>query len=183
MRRLTLLRIATDPPARICSGVNPVIIPPDAVESAEALYLGGGKLLSIPDLEQVINGISSRIEVGVSGVSAATVALFRDESASLQGADVDIGFAYLDDAYQVEEVEWLASLRCDSPTIDSQDSQGGRTRTIKLSIGSENSDRSRAPIAFWTDADQRRRSPTDRFFDHIAGISSGTSRRFGPSDA
>lgn len=183
MKKITLLRIATDPVARICSGAAPIIIPADAVEPEEAKYLGGGKLLNIPDLEQVINGIASRIEVGVSGVSAMTVALFREESAALQGAAVDIGIAYQDDAYQITSVEWLASLRCDSPSIDSQNSQGSRTRTIKLSIGTENTDRSRATLAFWTDADQRRRSSDDRFFDHVAGISSGTSRRFGPSDA
>jgi hypothetical protein len=65
--------------------------------------------------------------------------------------------------------------------VGSQASGKGRTRTVSLSVGTDETGRSRAPIALFTDADQRRRSPTDAFFDHVAGITAGTSRRFGPS--
>jgi len=178
MKRILLLRIATNPVARVCSGAAPIIIPADSVESAPAKYLGGGKLVEIPELEQVINGTAQRINVSVSGVSQETVRLFTDESDSLKGAPVHIGIAYQDDDWQVTDVEWLAQLRCDFPTAN-----GSRTsRSISLSIGSDDTDRSRAPVSFWTAAGQRRKSPTDRFFDHIAGLSQGTSRRFGPSD-
>jgi hypothetical protein len=37
-----------------------------------------------------------------------------------------------------------------------------------------------APMAFFTDADQKKRSSTDTIFDHVAAINAGTSRRFGP---
>ena len=178
MKRVLLLRIATDPPARICGGSAPIIIPADSVEDDPAKYLGGGKLVDIPELEQVINGTSQQITVGVSGVSKQTVALFADESDSLKGAPVHIGVAYQDDDFQITEVEWLAELRCDFPTAT-----GSHTsRSISISIGSQDTDRSKAPVSFWSAAGQRRISPTDRFFDHKAGISQGTSRRFGPSD-
>ena len=174
-----LFRIAADPVARIWSGVGNLDIPADIVEPSPATYLGGGSLVNIPELDQVINGTASRIDVTVSGVSTATLALAIEESASVKGAKVHIGNVYFDDDWQIADVEWIAVLRADTLTTARQ----GQTRSITLSIGTDFTDRSRAPVAFWTDADQRRRSPTDRFFDHIAGISSGTSRRFGPSDS
>jgi len=179
MRQSVLFRIAADPVARIWSGVGNLDIPADIVEPSPATYLGGGSLVNIPELDQVINGTASRIDVTVSGVSTATLALAIEESASVKGAKVHIGNVYFDDDWQIADVEWIAVLRADTLTTARQ----GQTRSITLSIGTDFTDRSRAPVAFWTDADQRRRSPTDRFFDHIAGISSGTSRRFGPSDS
>jgi len=178
MKRILLLRIGTDPVARVCSGAAPIIIPADSIESEPAKYLGGGKLVEIPELEQVINGTALRIPVGVSGVSQETVRLFAEESDSLKGAPVHIGIAYQDDDWQVTEVEWLAALRCDFPTAN-----GSHTsRSITISIGSSDTDRSKAPASFYTAAGQKRRSPTDRICDHVAGITNGTSRRFGPSD-
>jgi len=183
MRRITLLRIASDPIARVCSGVSPIVIPADSVESAPARYLGGGQLVNIPDLEQVINGAATRVDITVSGVTGPILADFISEAPSLKGAAVHVGFAYQDDNWQIVEVEWVAQLRCDAPRVDSNDAQNGRTRSITISIGSDFTDRSKAPIAFFTDADQRRRSPTDKFFDHISQYNTGTSRRFAPSDA
>lgn len=184
-RRILLVRFSTDPVARICSGVNPVIIPADAVETEDgAKYLGGGKLADVPDLDQLINGTASRIDITVSGVSAATLALFTGESAGIKGCRVDIGICYQDDAWQISDVEWVGQLRCDTPSIDDKPgSNGGRTRSIGLSLGTDFTDRSTAKISYFTDADQRRRSPDDQIFDHVAQLNAGTSRPFGPSDA
>lgn len=175
-----MLRIASDPVARIWSGVGWLDVPPDNVEAEIARYRGGGNLVNIPELDQVINGTAARLDIVVSGVSAQTLALATEEAASVKGAKCHIGNVYFDSDWQIDgPVEWIAVLRCDYLVTGRQN----QTRSITLSIGTDFTDRSRAPVSFWTDADQRRRSPTDRFFDHIAGISAGTSRRFGPSDA
>ena len=175
-RRILLLRFGTDPVARICSGANPIFLPGNSVDEDPEYYLGGGKLVEIPEIEQVINGTAQRIDITVSGVSAETVRLFRDEAAGLQGASAHIGVVEQDAAWQLTDIEWLGELRCDVPGRQ----YSRASRSITISLGSENTDRSMAPAAFWTAADQRRRSPPDQFFDHIAGISSGTSRKFGP---
>lgn len=183
MNGSVLFRIACDPPARIWSGVGDLDIPADIVEPAPARYLGGGAIVSIPDLEAVLNGTASRLSITVSGVSATTLKLAREEAASVKGAKVHIGIVWFNQDWSLETVEWEAVLRADSLTTANEPGQNsGRTRSIILSIGTDDTDRSKAPIAFWTDADQRKRSPTDAFFDHIAGISQGTSRRFGPND-
>lgn len=178
MRASAILRIDCDPPARIGSFVNPRIVPADIVESEPALYLGGGALVSLPDLEQVINGTAARIDITVSGVEVETLRLAREDAPSVKGARVHVGQVWFDDYWQIIDVEWLAVLRCDTLTTARQNN----TRSITLSIGTTDTDRARAPVSFWTDADQRRLSPTDRFFDHVAGINSGTSRRFGTHD-
>lgn len=176
------IRIACDPPARVWSGVGDLLVPADIVETVPAIYMGGGELVNAPDFQQAINGVAERLTLTVSGVSAESVRLALEDAPSVKGAKVHIVRFGFDGAWQLNEVEYESVFRADSLTTASQQQGDGRTRSITLSIGSENTDRSRAPVAFWTDSDQRRRSPTDRFFDHIAGINSGTSRRFGPSD-
>ena len=183
MRESFGIRIACDPVARIWSGVGDLTVPADIVEAAPALYLGGGELLSAPDFEALVNGTAQRLDLTVSGVAPAALALAVEEAASVKGAKVHfVRFAF-DGAWQLDAVEYESVFRADALTTANKQSGDGRTRSITLSLGSEDTDRNRAPVAFWTDADQRRRSPTDRFFDHVAGITTGTSRRFGPTDA
>jgi hypothetical protein len=174
------IRIACDPVARIWSGHGDLIVPADIVEAEPAIYLGGGGLVNAPDFDQLINGTADRLTLTVNGVVPETLALAVEEAASVKGAKVHFVRFEFDDDWQLTIVAYEAVFRADSLTTESKASDTGRTRSVSLSIGTDYTDRSRAPVAFWTDADQRRRSPTDRFFDHIAGITAGTSRRFGP---
>lgn len=177
MNRNVLIRIGTDPAARIWSGAGDLWIPADGIETEDAIYLGGGELLDgLTDLEQLINGTADRIDINVSGVTAATVKLALEEAAEVKGATVDIGVVEFDDWWQLVGVTWAARYRADKLVI-----ARGETRTITLSMGSDDTGRSRTMGAYWTDADQRRRSPDDLFFDHVSGINSGTSRTFGPT--
>jgi len=145
------------------------------------IYFGGGELISAPDFQQLINGIAERLDATISGVTAETVRLALEESPSVKGAALNIGTVQFDDDWQLSgTVAWQAEFRIDTLTVSSQAAESGRTRAIALSIGTAETGRSRAPVSFFTDADQRRRSPTDRFCDHVAGITAGTSRRFGP---
>jgi hypothetical protein len=180
MRESFLLRIAADPPARVWSGNGDLVIPADTIEASAATYLGGGELLSAPDFQQLIGGTAERLDITVSGVTAETLRLAREDADSIKGAAVHLGTIRFDDDWQQGAVVWEDGFRVDTLSVNSQSGDESRSRTITLSIGTDDTGRSRAPIAFFTDADQRRRSPTDAFCDQVAGISSGTSRRFGP---
>lgn len=68
----------------------------------------------------------------------------------------------------------------DKLTFSSEETDEGRSRVLTLSIATEDTDRNRSPQAYWTDADQRRKSPTDAIFSHVAQIYQGVLRRFGP---
>jgi hypothetical protein len=182
VKQSVLLRIASDPIARVWGGIGDLIIPADIVEDGPAKYLGGGALLSLPDIEMGENAQAVRLDITVSGVNAKTLAIFRDESRTLKGSLAHIGVITFDDDWQIDNVEWITALTVGAPSFSSQGGPNGRTRSITISLG-DWTDRNFPPLALWTDADQRRRSPTDAFFDHVSGITTGTSRQFGPSDA
>jgi hypothetical protein len=128
MRESYLIRIASDPVARVWSGVGDLVIPADAVESAPALYLGGGELVNLPDFQQLINGLAERIEFTVSGVSAETLRLALEDAPSTKGAKVHIGRAEFEDDWQLVAVEWETVFRADKLSISSTDHQGSRSR-------------------------------------------------------
>lgn len=181
VRESYLIKIGTPDPARIWSGVGDLQIPPDAVELSAATYLGAGELLSVPDFQQLINGVAERLEFSVSGVSDATVRFALEDATTVKNAPLYVGRIDFDDQWQqLGPVEWEATFRCDALVVESEGNGGQRVRTIKLSVGSDDTGRSFAPTAYFTDADQRRRSVTDRAFEHVAQINQGTSRIFGP---
>lgn len=173
------IRIDAIPVARLWSGVGDLRIPADIVEGEPAVYLGGGAMLNAPDFQQLINGTAERLEVQVSGVTAEAIDLALREGPSVRGAKVHFVRIDFDEQWQLIGVEYEAVFRADKLTIESQDADGGRARTLTLSIGTEDTNRSRAPLAYWTDQDQRRRSSDDRIFDHGASVTLGTTRRFG----
>jgi len=180
-RESYLLRIAADPPARIWSGFGDLEIPADAVEPEPAVYRGAGELLSVPDFQQLVNGTAERIEFSVSGVTEETLRLALEDAPSVRNAAVHVGRIDFDEHWQqIGPVEWEAVFRADVLSVSRQGSGDSPVRTISLSVGTDDTGRSRAPLAFFTDADQRFRSPTDAIFSHVAGIYAGTSRRFGP---
>ena len=178
MNRNILIRIDTPDPARFWSGTGDLYIPADDVETETSIYLGGGELINgLDDIEQLINGKAARLDINVSGVAASTVKLFLEEQGVLKGAALDIGVVLFDEWWQVAGVQWQARYRIDKASVNREQSQ----RVIGLSMGSDDTGRSRSTGAYWTPADQQRRSPGDRIFDRVTGINAGTSRTFGPS--
>ncbi|PZU65253.1 hypothetical protein [Sphingobium sp.] len=171
------IRIASDPPARLWGGFGDLEIPADIVEDAPAIYLGGGELLNAPDFEIPINATAERLDIRISGVSSSILPIFLAEAASVKGAKVHFVRFYFDDDWQLEDVEYDTVWRADKISIVSEDNDG-RTRTIILSIATEDTNRNRSPQAFFTDQDQRRRSPTDAIFSHVSQITQGLRRRF-----
>jgi len=186
-REIHIVRIASDPPALFCSSVIPRDIPADDVIGPEPqTALGAGNLVNIPDFQQLINGVSESVEITVSSVSAQTLIFAIEESPSIYNARVDIGVMPCDSLWQQSgPVVWEFNGRAKTVSVvrGAADSQRIPTRALTLTIEHGDTVRSRAPTAFFTDADQHRRSPTDDIFSHVAGINAGTSRRFAPADA
>jgi hypothetical protein len=179
-RESYIFRIETDDPATFWSGDGNLLLPADDVLPADTLVPGAGQLVSIPDLEALINGKAQRLDVTLSGVSADTVALAADEAPQVPGAPVWIGRVRFDAAWQIASVEWEWSGEGRKLSVSSQDGDGGRSRSLILSVAAGDTRRRRAPVAYFTAADQQREFPTDTFFSHVAGISAGSTRRWGP---
>lgn len=179
-RRSIVWRLASDPPCYLWSGFGDLDLIGD-LDPSGARYRGAGALIDIPSLKSLINGIADRLDFRVSGVSAHVLRLALDDRDTVAGASLHIGYVLFDRAYQLlTGPVWEWQGEADILTVDSQDSDQGRERTITLSVRANDTSRSNPRLAWFTDADQRRRSPTDAAFNHVAGINLGTTRRFGP---
>ncbi len=182
-RESFIFRIETDEPAMFWTGHGDLLLPPDLViPGPEAeIALGGGTLVSLPDLEQLLNGEAQRLEIAVSGVDDTTLAFAQEEAPQVPGAPVWIGRVEFDEEWQQGPVEWEWNGEGRGLFVAGEDSESGRSRTITLRVAAGDTTRSRAPFAFFTDADQRRDYPDDAFFSHVGQINAGTSRRWGPA--
>lgn len=167
-------------PARIWSGVGNLVVPADIVEPVPATYLGAGELLDVPDFQQLINGVAERVEFTVSGVSNETIRLALEDAPGVKNCGVYVGRVDFDKDWQILSVEWEATYRADFLSVESEAANGRRVRTIKLSVGSDDTGRSYAPASYFTPADQRLRSATDIIFDHVPAMNRGIHRIFGP---
>lgn len=180
-RESFLFFVDTPEPALFWTGHSDLLVPADDVLPEPALVPGGGDLLSLPDLEGLINGTAQRVEVTFSGVSARTVALATTEAPDVAGALCHIGRLEFDAEWQLAgPVAWEWQGEAQRLTISSEGGSESRQRTITLAVAAGDTTRARSPFAFFTDADQRRDFPDDEFFSHVAGINAGTSRRWGP---
>ena len=175
--------VETDDPAIFWTGHTDLLLPADDLLAGPTLALGGGDLVDLPELEALINGVAQRVDVTFSGVSSRAIAYAREESAQVPGAPVHIGRVEFDEDWQlVGPVTWEWEGTGQKMQVSSDTAETGRMRSIVFTCAAGDTTRSRAPYAFFTDADQRRDYPTDLFFSHVAGINSGTSRRWGPSE-
>lgn len=173
--------IATPDPAVFWSGHGPLLLPADDIVPDPVVIMGAGQLVDIPALEQLINGKAQRLEVTMSGVSEETVAIAAEEALSIAGSAVNIGRITFDDAWQIDSVEWEWFGEALGLSVNSQQGDQGRTRSITLTIVAGDPSRRRPALAFFTDADQRYDFPDDAVFSNVASITNGTTRRWGPA--
>lgn len=175
--------IDCEPPALLHGGFGNLLVPADSVLPSPMVALGGGELLSIPDWQTLINGSTERLDLSLSGVSEEIVRLAIEDAPSVAGADVHVGTIRYNGDWSIASILWENMFEARSLTVSRPQAQGGQvTRSITLTIVQGDSTRSRAPNAYFTDADQRRKHPTDAIFSNVGGITAGTSRRFGPRD-
>lgn len=181
-RHSYVFRMAVTPTLYIWTGHGQLITPADSVDPSGATWEGGGHVISVPALKLLLNGSADRIEIRLSGINADILRLVEEDRPEVQDAQVLIGRVVFDDNWQVSGViiwEWRGVA--DSMTVASANTDRGRERYLSLSIRSGDTTRSNPQPAFFTAADQQRRSADDQFFSHIGKINAGVSRRFGPS--
>lgn len=166
-RYSVLVRFGLATPVRAWAGLGDLVIPADDVEDDEATYLGVGILGSVPALRQLIGGAAERLEFSLSVPTGDIFALADDDAALVRSAPVDVGVIFFDEDWQQSEVAWLWSGTADVPSVSRTGSGLNVTRTVKISAGSVFTDRTRPQHTYFTDADQKRRSPTDDFCKRV----------------
>lgn len=181
-RRSILFRLAADPIGRFWSGHGDLPVEPDYVDPEGATYLGLGALIDVPALKTLINGVADRVDFVLSGVTAQTLRYAVEDAPSVKDALVLIGEQDFDDDWQAGGApRWVWRGYADILATSSSDTGQGRQRTISLSVRSADTFRSNPQPSYYTNQEQQRRSPTDTIFSHVALISVGAKRRFGPS--
>lgn len=180
-RESFIVYIACDPPAIFWTGHGPLRLPADAVLPTDVVAPGAGELVSIPDFQQLMDGTAERLQFVFSGVSDRTLDLAFEEAESVRNALVYLGrIDFGPDWQPLGPVEWEAMFQARELLITRDGSGDQATQSLSFTLASGDTARSKSPNAFWTDADQRRKSPTDTIGSHVAGITMGTSRRWGP---
>ncbi|MER9188292.1 hypothetical protein [Mesorhizobium australicum] len=171
-------RLDTDPGLHIWAGVNDIPAGFDSLDEDGTVYLGGGRLLNIPTLEVLVNGQSSSVEFGISGIDPDTAANVLETMPDVRGKDLKIGFATLDDYYQpTGPIIALWTGTASHPTESSPAVSGTEnpTTTLTLATVSGTNTRSRASLVLWSGPHQKAMYPTDKFCDGTARLARGVA--------
>lgn len=149
-------------------GVGDYALPADDVDLTGGVYLGIGMVGDFPALRQLIGGLAERVEFTLDGANPETFRLADADADEVRGAIVNVGVIFFDQHWQPADViAWLWEGTADVVTPDRGSDEGQITRRVTLSVGSGFTDRTRPHLAFYTPADQKRRSPTDTFCDRV----------------
>ncbi|MBN9018718.1 MAG: hypothetical protein J0H11_14995 [Rhizobiales bacterium] len=129
-------------------------------------WRGLNKLLSIPTLNQLVNGKASRITLGMEGVSAEAVTLAIRDREQVVGRELQISVAYFGDDWE-QPITGLYRVWTGFMDVVPI-SRTGETRSIGVEAASILSTRKRAALSNYSDIDQQTRYPGDRFFERTA---------------
>lgn len=162
-RYSVLVRFGLEEPVRAWAGIGDLEIPADDVETEGGTFQGVGILGNVPALRQLIGGAAERLEFSLTVPSGEIFALADDEAASVRAAPVDVGVIFFDEDWQQSAVAWLWNGTADVPSVSRTANGLSVTRTVRISAGSAFTDRTRPQHTYFTNADQKRRSPTDDF--------------------
>lgn len=169
-------RLDTGTPVRFWTGFGDLIIPADAIEPTGATYKGVGTLADLPEMSQIINGAAERVQFSFSGNNVEMAEKADGDAFLVRNKAVNLGVIPLDENLQpIDSVLWFRQFTADTITIElaSKDANGDQTVVVSLSASSAFSGRTRPKIAFFTDVDQRKRSPDDRFCERTPLYSQG----------
>lgn len=160
-------RLGTATPLRLAFGANDVPIQIPGLDGAGSVYLGGGRFVSMPQVELMINGRSSSVVFSLSGVDASFQSMLIATNPQVLGALVTIAICPMDDLWQpivAPTPMWTGTAEFVTAGMKHEtDQTKPRLLTVGLSASSGDTSRSFQPLATFTDQAQRRISPTDAF--------------------
>ena len=170
-----LLRLDTGTPVRFWTGLGDMPVGADAIEPTGATYLGVGALADMPVVSQLINGVAERVQFSFSGNDPDMAAKADGDAFLVRNKRVNLGLLPLDEDLQpVDSVLWFRSFTADVITIEfTSDNDGRQIVTVGLSVSSAFTGRTRSKISYFTDVDQKKRSPDDRFCERTPLYSQG----------
>jgi len=170
------LRIDTDPGLHLWFGINDIPARFDSIDPDGTVYLGGGRLIGVPDLEVLVNGTADSVDFTVSGVDPSTGAKMLDSIPAVRGALVQMGLTTLDQYFQPMSniiPIWSGIASHVGETGQVASGENSPTLTLSLSVVTGESTRSRPARVLWSDAQQKAISPTDDFCKQVQRLARG----------
>lgn len=171
-------RMSSTPPLHLWLGLSDIEMgtaSSGALIGETAVYTGAGRLLDLPDLELMINGLAEQVTFGISIEEDLYGRFLSGLDASppeVRGARVVVGIAPLDARWQpLTEIIPLWTGTGDFWGVEHEppeDPTKSALRKISLTIGTGDTSRAQPRLLSFTDASQKRISPTDRFFERVA---------------
>ncbi|MCS0497858.1 hypothetical protein NVS89_22465 [Ancylobacter sp. MQZ15Z-1] len=147
---------------------------------ARALRTNDGYLWSglrvvgdISGLGQSVNGAAAPLDLTVSGVDADFAAKVKGDRANWYDAVVIVFWQFFDESWQPLDLPMpfrFAQLKTMTASRSWDDSNMRHVYTVSVRAEGPFINNRRPRHGFYTDADQKARSPGDRFFDRVAGI-------------
>ena len=174
-------RLDTDTPVLLWLGFGNIEPGINVLDDTGETYHGFGEIASIPAVNQMINGAAERVDFVLSGVQGEVLQIAAQHDAErVKGKRVVVGFAVMNSAWHlVGPIHWIRFYTADylalqqAPTRDPKDPV---IRTLTLSCGSLMTARRRPFLSYFTDQDQQRRFPGDRFCERTPLYGAGFNK-------
>jgi hypothetical protein len=164
---------------RLWLGSGQVRMKMTGVETTAQIYYGAGRLQSVPDLEVIINGGASRLDLTLEGVSDEAQAQIDADPPDVLGRELHIGYAAFNTTWQPAIMDILpvqhAIADYWSMTGSVATGKQQQTRSLSLSASVGETGRSRPRRVTYTQAQQQFLYPTDDFCINVARYDRGYS--------
>lgn len=153
-----LFALRTTPPILLWTGAAPLVWNGETFQPV-------GTFGGVAGISESESNMTNRFTCSLSGIPNAYVAALLSEK--IRGLDVQVWLAFFTDAWALipDPVEF--SGIAGNPVV----TEIGDTSTISIEVSSPMVAFTQPLGTKWTDAEQQRRYPGDKFFEYVAGLS------------
>lgn len=166
-------RLETDPVVALWLGFGDIKPGVDTYDpGGTQIYKGFGTLMGVPAFQQLIGGKAESLDLNLNSFDPNIVALAMSDADSVKLKPCRLGTAIMDHLWNlVGPIRWPFNGTAQFIKIRVQPagSPGDATlKTVSLRVASQFSGVGRRGASYWTQYDQDRRSPGDRFCERAS---------------
>ncbi len=164
-------RLGTTPPLHLAFSVGDVPAYVPILDDPSTVYTGAGRILDIPPLETLVNGLADKVSFSLAGLDSVAVGLMLDTAPEVLGALVTVGIAPMDARWQplVPIIGlWTGTADFISEEMKVEtDPTKNRVQSLTLATTTGDSSRAFSSLQTYTNATQQALYPDDTFFARV----------------